>query len=227
MIGVTLVIRSFWSIRQPISALSHGTAALLSLLVLIVLIRRARRHRLVRSKHLGLWAFGVSMTLLYTASTLFHWLQVPPDKLALLNKIDHAGVFLFIAGTMIAVYSIVECKIERSGYWVHGALLLATLAGLLNLFVLTMPRWMTTAAYLTLGWSGTVGIMQVASTSEDRRQLRLFLCGIGIYTAAAVMFVARWPVLWPGYFEAHEFFHLMVMAGSALHFRYIYVYCTQ
>lgn len=223
---VPLAIQSFWGIRQPVSALSHAVAALLSVIVVFVLIRRARRHKLNRSKHVGLWAFGVSMMLLYTASTLFHWLQVPAEMLAVLNKIDHAGVFLFIAGTMIAVYSIVECKIEQSGRWIYGALLLALLAGFLNLFVFTVPRWMTTAAYMMLGWSGTVGIVQVAATSEDRRQLRLFLYGIGIYTLAGVMFILEWPVPWPGYLEAHELFHFMVMAGSALHFRYIYVYCT-
>lgn len=221
-----LLVKSFWGIREPVSALSHGLATLLSVVVLIVLIRRARSHRLPRSKHFGLWAFGVSMMLLYAASTLFHWLQVPESQLVLLNKIDHAGVFLFIAGTMIAVYSIVECKIEDSGYWVQGALALATLAGLLNLFVFTAPRWLSTGVYLTLGWTSSAGIVQIASTARDGHQLRLFVYGLGIYTVAAVMFVAEWPVIWPGYVEAHELFHLFVMLGSSLHFRYIYLYCT-
>lgn len=221
-----LLIQSFWGIREPFSALSHGLATLLSVVVLVVLIHRARRHRLPRAKHLGLWAFGVSMTLLYAASTLFHWLQVPESQLALLNKIDHAGVFLFIAGTMIAVYSIVECKIEDSGYWLQGAFVLAILAGLLNLFVLATPRWISAGVYLTLGWTGSAGVFQIASTSREGHQLRLFLYGLGIYSAGAVLFVADWPVIWPGYVEAHELFHLFVMIGSALHFRYIYLYCT-
>jgi hemolysin III len=224
--AIVLIIQSFWGIREPVSALSHGLATVLSAIVIVVLIRRARTHGLSRSKHVGLWAFGGSMMLLYGASTLFHWLQVPEGQLALLNKIDHAGVFLFIAGTMIAVYSIVECKIEDSGYWVQGALVLAAVAGLLNLFFFTTPRWFTTGLYLTLGWAGSVGVVQIASTSSDGHELRLFFYGLGIYTLAAVMFVAQWPVVWSGYVESHELFHLMVMIGSALHFRYIYRYCT-
>lgn len=223
---ILLAIRSFWGIREPLSALTHALGAVLGVIALYVLIRQARKRNLDLNKQLGLWAFGVSMILLYTASALFHWLRLPREQLELFNKIDHAGIFLFIAGTFIAVYTIVERKEGHRGYWIRGMGLLTVVAFVLQLFVLATPRWLTTSVYLSMGWVGTTGIMQGAS-SDERRQMRLFLYGMGIYSIAAFMYALRRPVIWPGYFEAHELFHVVVMVGSMLHFRFLYRYRMQ
>ncbi len=52
--------------------------------------------------------------------------------------------------------------------------------------------------------------------------MRPFLAGGIFYSVGAVLNLLHWPVLWPGVFEAHELFHLFVMAGSLSHFWFIF-----
>ena len=79
-----------------------------------------------------------------------------------------------------------------------------------------MPMWVSTLTYLVMGWGALFCYFELARTYSHRTLLPLPLGGM-FYSVGAVLNLARWPVLFPGVFAAHELFHFLVIAGSACH----------
>jgi hemolysin III len=79
-----------------------------------------------------------------------------------------------------------------------------------------MPMWVSTLVYLAMGWGALFCYFELAKTYSHRTLLPLPLGGV-FYSVGAVLNLARWPVLFPGVFAAHELFHFFVIAGSACH----------
>ena len=79
---------------------------------------------------------------------------------------------------------------------------------------------MRTGLYLGLGWGALFCYFDIAR-KLSHRAMRPFLAGGVFYSVGAVLNLLHWPVLWPGVFQAHELFHLFVMAGSLSHFWFI------
>ena len=92
-------------IREPVSAITHFIGMILAIIGLIILLIESTNPP--KPWHiLAFSIFGVSMFVTYTASTLYHWLNVPPAKIELLKKLDQAieafnilGYSLRIIGT--------------------------------------------------------------------------------------------------------------------------------
>src|SRR5262249_9686236 len=79
-----------------------------------------------------------------------------------------------------------------------------------------LPIWVSTLVYLAMGWGSLICYRELARRYSHRTLLPLPLGGI-FYSVGAVMNLAKWPVLSPGVFAAHELFHFFVIAGSACH----------
>ena len=77
-----------------------------------------------------------------------------------------------------------------------------------------MPMWVSTLVYLAMGWGALFCYFELAKTYSHWTLLPLPLGGV-FYSVGAVLNLARWPVLFPGVFAAHELFHFLVIAGSA------------
>jgi len=220
MSPLLLDVVPFWGLREPFSALSHGLGALLAAWATAHLVRKARSNGLV-GRAVGV--FGTTVVLAFAASALFHTVDVPPDRLDLYGKIDHAAIFLVVAGTGTAIYSMLE------GQW-SDQLLAATwgltiVAIVAKLSIESLGGWETAALHLTVGWVCSIGLFAVA-TSDHWRRMSSFVAGALFFTIGAVVFATDWPVLWPGFVEGHEVFHVLVLVGEAFHFHFVYHYCT-
>lgn len=215
-----LGIISLWGIRDPFSMLSHALGALLALGATVVLVRRARQHGM---KGWGVAVYGLSLVLGLTASAVFHYVEVDSDRLLLYKKIDHAAIFLVMAGTGTAIYATLQTR------WADR--LIAAIWGMsvigiaVKLIVWPLGMWETASMYLAVGWTSSMGVLKLPPAATWRR-LRLFIAGAVVFSLAAVVFATKWPVLWPGVIEGHEVFHVLVLLGEALHLRFVYLYCT-
>ena len=209
--------------RDPFSMGSHLLGALLSLAATVVAVRRACRNG---RSGLRAGGYGLSMTIAFGASALFHYMPSTSALADLYQKIDHAAIFLMIAGTGTAMYGAFDMKRARR---LTGLLWIAAALGIaLKLTLWPMPSWLSAAIYLTLGWLGLGGLAAlIRSRSVERPPLYLFVLGAIAYTAGALVFAADAPALWPGAIDAHGTFHLLVLAGAAFHFGFIYRYCLQ
>jgi hemolysin III len=164
--------------------------------------------------------FGCGMILLYTASTLYHWLPLSERGIRILRRVDHAMIFVYIAATYTPI-----CLITLRGPWgwsIFGVVWGIALAGImLKAFWITAPRWLSTAIYLAMGWIALVGIYPL--TQNLSIPALAWLVGGGVvYSLGAVIYALKWPNPFPGYLGFHEIFHLFVIGGSTCHFILMY-----
>ena len=218
-----LEILPFLGLRDPFSALSHMLGALLSIIALIALIIRGRRRGMRGWPLVELTIYGVTMVLMFTASALFHAFDWSAMDLVLFKKLDHASIFLIIAGTGTAIYGRVG---TRKALWLSGLMWVVCLAALaVKMIVWPMPLWLSALTYVGVGWLGVVGIASLGAR-YGWRSLRRFIAGGLVFTLGAVLFALEWPVVWPGVIEGHEVFHVLVLVGIGLHYFFVYEHCV-
>jgi len=216
--GTTLWIISLG--RDPVSMGSHLVGAFLSVVASCVLFRRARRSG---RSGLGVGTYGLMMTLAFSASALFHYVEADSPRYELYNKLDHVAIFLMIAGTGTAIYSALRAQWTN---YVMGALWgCAFLGVVLKLSFWSMPDWLTATIYLAVGWLGSLGVFAMGRT-HDRGPVRLFLLGALVFSVGALVYAGGQPSIWAGVIGAHEVFHGLVLVGAALHYAFIYRHCV-
>lgn len=161
---------------------------------------------------ISLLIFGLSMIELFSVSALYHigsWREPLRRKL---RALDHANIFVLIAGTYTPL-----CFNVLSG-WVRPALLITIwlLAALgIGLATLTLhtPRWVTASLYVGMGWVALLALPAFVAVLPWPALALLLLGGI-LYTIGAIIYARRRPDPSPRIFGFHEIFHLFVIAGS-------------
>ena len=200
---------------DPVSGITHLVFAVAAVIGATVLITLAA----VQHKWWHLAAFivyGISLFLLYLASSLYHLLPVSERAKRVLRQFDHVAIFLLIAGTYTPV-----CLVPLRGPWgwsLFGAVWALALAGMfLAIFAIDAPRWITTAVYLAMGWLIIIAVWPLVRLVSAEGVFWFFLGG-GFYSAGAVIYALKRPDPVPHVFGFHEIFHVFVMLGSLCHF---------
>jgi hemolysin III len=218
-----------FDLREPVNAWSHGAGMMLALPVTWMLWKRCTAlgcdqlnledwraaSRYQRGKSLGLLIFGVSLIVCYGVSAAFHAVRPQGELLTRLQRLDHVGIYLLIAGT----YTPVAVALLR-GAWSWGTLVTVWTAALVFSSRVwyggVLPMWISTLVYLTMGWGALLCYCELARGYSHRALLPLPVGGI-LYSVGALINLAHWPIFWPGLFGSHELFHFFVIAGSASH----------
>jgi hemolysin III len=208
-------------LREPVSGLTHLAGVLLALVGLGVLLVRASGAGRV-DQFVAFGVFGCSLVALYAASTLYHLLPVSPATVARLRKLDHVAIFVLIAGTYTPI-----CVLALEGGWSVGVLglvwTLALCGGLLKVFWMDAPRWLSVGLYLAMGWLAVIAASAIFQAVPPGG-IAWILGGGLVYSVGAVIYGFKWPNLVPGVFGFHELWHLFVLAGSACHFLAMLLY---
>jgi hemolysin III len=204
--------------REPISAWTHFSWLMLAVPASILLCLRCRGQL---AKQACFVIYGLSLAAGYGGSTFYHAVRLPHDIVeGRCQNLDYIGIYLMIAGnvTPLAVAAL-------SGHWRRALLTLtwglATVGIIVRACNLYVPRDVSVCVYLGMGWGVLLCYFQLGRKLTHRR-LRLLLLGGVIYTVGAVMNHFGWPTLWPGIFCNHDLYHLFVMAGTALHFAFMW-----
>lgn len=205
--------------KDPISALTHFIALLIVIPCSILLIYYSSKSN-SPIEIISFVIFGLSLILLYSASTIYHMLEVSKEASNMLRKIDHMMIFILIAGTYTPV-----CLISLKGIWGNILLILVwsmAFAGiLLKIFWINAPRWLSTAIYVIMGWVVVIAFYPLIKAIPLRGVLLLTLGGI-TYTVGAVIYALKRPKLNFKLFGFHEIFHLFVMGGSFFHILFMF-----
>ena len=208
-----------WRAKEPFNSYSHMLGVLLSIAGLVALVVRSHGHSW---RVIGFSIYGVSLILLYSASTIYHWLELSPRGDDLLRRFDHTAIFMLIAGSYTPV-----CLVTLRGGW--GWTLLALVWSLafagtvLKLFFQHLPSWLSAALYVGMGWLAMIAIGPLVQNFPARGLAWLFAGGFA-YTLGAVIYALERPDPYPQVFGHHEIFHVFVLAGSALHFVFMVQY---
>ncbi|NMA71829.1 MAG: hemolysin III family protein [Firmicutes bacterium] len=200
--------------REPVNGLTHAVGALFSAVALVVLVREAVAQGPMGAV-VGAGIFGTSLVLLYSASALYHLLPLSERGIAILRRLDHAMIYVLIAGTYSPV--LLGALGGPWGWTLFGLVWGLALVGiLLKIVWFGTPRWLTVLFYVGLG---LLVIPMLPFLLEGLPARSLLWIGVGgvFYLVGAAIYGFRWPNLSPGRFGFHELWHLFVMAGSASH----------
>jgi hemolysin III len=201
--------------RDPVSTITHFIGAILSVVGLVFLIYKGY----VSGNPVYLASFiifGISMILLYAASTTYHWVRVRDEVIRIFRKVDHMMIFVLIAGT----YTPVCLAVLKStlGYIILSIVWGLTIGGIiLTIFWIDMPRKITVAIYLLMGWMSVILIYQLVRVMPVPSLVLLVLGGIA-YTIGGIIYGGKISIFNFKGFGFHEIFHLFVLAGSAFHY---------
>ena len=161
----------------------------------------------------GASIFAGSVALMLAASTLYHRVTWRPRARLWMRRVDHAGVYVLIAGTYTAVGLI---SLHGALEWtvlsiVWAGALLATLT---KFCWIRSPKWLSVVVAVTLGWVGLAALPQLLSTAGPTA-VALLLAGGLAYTAGAVVYALQRPDPAPKVFGYHEVFHALTLVAIA------------
>jgi channel protein (hemolysin III family) len=204
-------------ISDPVSSISHLGGAVVFAFLAAALLRRGGGNR---ARMISLSVFAVSCVLLLGLSGVYHLLSPDTPGREVLKRLDHAAIFVLIAGSFTPVHVILFRGVWRWG--TLSAIWGAAIAGVIvkTVYFDVMPEWLGLTMYLGLGWIGVFSATALAR-QYGFRFVRPVLWGALAYTAGAVAEFLRWPVLLTGIVGPHEIFHLAVLAGISWHWAFI------
>ena len=200
---------------RPWSAITHGVGAVLGILATAVLVTAAAWAGDVW-KIVSFAIYGLSMTALYTASTLYHCVNTTVKGRVALRKLDHASIYVLIAGSYTPV-----CLIALRGAWgwtLFGVIGARTIAGVvMSLTWINCPRAVTSTVYIAMGWVAVFALYPLWQ-AIGAQGVGWLLAGGVLYTVGGVLYALKWPGRDKPRFGCHEVFHVFIVLGSIAHF---------
>lgn len=202
------------STEEKLNILTHGIGLVLSIIALVLLILHANKMGTVR--HIvSFTVFGASLILLYSASTLYHYCQ-HPDIRRKLNILDHASIYVLIAGTYTP-FTLVTLN-GPLGWTIFGITWGIALVGIfLKLFYTGRFDKVSTIAYVVMGWIIIFAVKSLIANLPINGLYWLLAGGI-FYTVGAILYSIK-KIKYN-----HAIFHVFVLMGSFSHFMAIYFY---
>ena len=160
--------------------------------------------------------YSVTILGLFGTSALYHrrtWRTARGR--AVMKRLDHSMIFLFIAGTYTPVAALAMEPATRN--WVLAVVWVGALAGIvLKTAWPQAPAWVGVPIYLALGWVAVFVIPDMLAVGGVAA-LVLLLVGGGLYTVGGIFYATRWPNPWPTTFGYHEFFHAATVLAAVCH----------
>ncbi len=168
--------------------------------------------------------FVLSSMLLFGNSALYHRFNWKPPTRVILKRIDHANIFLLIAGsyTPVTVLALPPEKAVLLLSLVWGG---AILGIAFRVFWISAPRWLYVPLYLLLGWGALMFIIDLFQANAV--MMMLILIGGLCYTVGAVVYGLKKPNPVPGVFGFHEIFHTLTVVAFLCHWTAIMLIATR
>jgi len=165
----------------------------------------------------AVWVYAMALAVMFGASALYHrfpWRSAAARLRA--RRLDHATIFLFIAGTYtpfaLLAFSGTTQVVVLVSVWAGALLGLA-----LELAWIESPRWISALAYLAVGWVGVMAAPQLFPALGVAAAV-LVIVGAGLYTLGTLAYATTWPNPFPATFGFHEVFHVLVVVAAVTQF---------
>ena len=159
--------------------------------------------------------FALTGALLFGVSALYHRGHWSQRGHAVLRRLDHASIFLIIAGTYtpftILLLDGQDARILLTLVWA-GALLGVAF----RVLWVGAPRWLYLPVYVALGWTAAFWLPTIAARGGPA-VFALIVAGGLLYSAGAIVYGLKRPDPSPQWFGFHEIFHACTLAGFAAH----------
>jgi hemolysin III len=177
--------------------------------VLVVLAQGAQAR-------VAVGVYALSLCAMFGASALFHRIDWPPRRSVWMRRLDHAMIYVLVAGTYTPFALLVLAP--AMGWTLLGIVWAGALAGVaLSLVWIDAPRALSALLYVVLGWVGLVALPQLWNRVGAMAVVLLATGGL-LYTLGAVVYARRRPDPAPRVFGYHEVFHVLVIVAAAAQF---------
>jgi hemolysin III len=178
--------------------------------VLLILLADQPRARMAAAIYAG------TLLLAFGTSSAYHRLAKSYRARKIMQRADHAMIYLLIAGTYVPI-----CLVAMPRDWgltmvsVVGAMALLGIA--LKMLAFKRLAWVSYSLYLVMGWAA-VAATPVLLDHLTTLQLALIVAGGVAYTVGVPILLLRRPDPWPAVFGYHEVWHGCTVLAAALHF---------
>jgi len=200
--------------EEQINVISHAIGLVLSVIALIFLVVYSAKYG--TATHIVSFSiYGVSLIVLYSASTFYHYSKRPKLR-SRLNIFDHAAIYVLIAGTYTP-FTLVVLK-GWIGWTIFGVSWgLAIIGIVLKLFYTGKYDKISTIAYVLMGWLIIIAIKPLIDNFSFNGLIWILFGGI-FYTVGALLYMVR------SLKYNHAIFHIFVLLGSFCHFMAVFYY---
>lgn len=201
-------------LEEKLNIWSHGLGVLLGTVALVFLVQHAIQHG-TAIDIISFALYGISVIVLYVASTLYHKATQP----RLRNKLrifDHAAIYLLIAGTYTP-FALITLQ-GTTGWVIFGTVWTFAAVGItLKLFFTGHFDKLSTLMYVFMGWIIIFAIKPLIANLPSDGLFWLIAGGIAYTTGAILYSIEKLPF-------NHAIFHIFVLVGSIFHFIAVYGY---
>ena len=160
--------------------------------------------------------YSATVTALFGISAAYHRLDWSPRAHLIMKRLDHAMIFIFIAGTYTPLA--VLCLSRDAAISVLAVVWAGALAGVtLQTTWRSAPRWLSAPCYIALGWVA-VFVTPDLLRNGGVGAFVLIVAGGLIYTVGGVVYALKRPDPFPGVFGFHEVFHLCTLVAALCHY---------
>jgi len=201
-------IGQYSHLEEIFNSVTHGIGTLVSIAGLVILIIFSKMNG--NSNHvISCTIFGISLVLLYTASTLYHSLRKPNLK-HVFKILDHSCIYILIAGTYTPFLLVTLRGVVG---WSMFALVwsLTVIGVLFKIFFVHRFKIISTIAYILMGWL-VIFAMKPLLQALPGGGIALLVCGGLAYTLGTIFYA------WEKLPFNHAIWHLFVLTGSVFHF---------
>jgi hemolysin III len=165
---------------------------------------------------ISLFIYSFSLVALFGISAIYHRPMWTPEKRKWMKRMDHAAIYILIAGTGTPIFYLV-LPLEAGITLLMLTWIVAAFGIFQSLFWVGAPKWVSSIFYILAGYLVVPYYKELHAGLGDHGIIMLILGGI-FYTIGAVIYALRKPNPWPTTFGYHEIFHLLVIIGATFHF---------
>jgi hemolysin III len=196
------------SLRPRLRGVSHQYAFFLSLVAGAALVASASGER----ETLATTVFAATLATMFGVSAVYHRIAWRPSVRRWMRRLDHAAIYLLIAGTYTPFGLLVLPTTWAA--WLLSTVWVGCLIAIASKFIwVDAPKWIAAAFGLALGWAGVVAIPKIGAAGAG--PVVLLAVGGVFYSAGAIVYARGRPDPVPAVFGYHELFHALVIAAAA------------
>ena len=209
-----IITQQYSNLEEKLNVWSHAFGIFLSIIALVLLMTKAIEKGNIWMM-ISFPIFGISLILLYLASTLYHSAK-DPSKRFKLKIFDHAAIYVLIAGSYTP-FTLVSLNGE-TGWFIFSIVWILAFTGIiLKLFFTGRFKVLSTAMYVLMGWLIIFYFKELTANLHSDGVFYLILGGV-FYTIGAVLYSIKKIKF------NHAIFHVFVLGGSFCHFLSVYLY---
>lgn len=160
--------------------------------------------------------YSLCTLTMFGVSALYHRKTWSNERRLIWRKLDHAGIFIMIAGTFtpIAILGLDEASSTK----LLITIWIVALIGIFqSIYFVNLPKIINALIYLAAGYL-ILPYFSELKLSIGESNIWLILAGGIVYSLGALSYGFKWPTLNPQVFGYHEVFHLLVNCAAVLHF---------